>query len=320
MTLLLLFFVWFGQGPTQSHRPTNAQQQDSPNVPSPIRTQSLAQTGNESQQRQNSAAQWSDPIVLLQLFLFFAVALQAGVYVWQAILMRGTLKVLRNQGKTQASQATSMRLQVAVSEWQGGIMEVQAGLFDKQLKAMREQMEVMRDQVIIAGKQSELTAQQIELMVLSESAYVTVGEDWKVDEDSFNNNILIVHGQIHNGGRTPALNFKRKIQIAIGDGKPPRGWGRFDWDSNADESESIVLVSGGKVNCSTPPMELSEEILHDVVTGKQMVVIDGQCRYSDILGGEQVYTYGLALDWISSRTLIRYQDYRREKANSENPN
>ena len=178
---------------------------------------------------------------------------------------------------------------------------------------------IYREQWHVMERQWRAGTKQIELMALSECAYVTIGENWKVDEDSWNNDVLVVHGQIHNGGRTPALNFRRKIQIAIGEGKPPPGWGRFEWDSTTDDSESIVLVSGGKVNCSTPPMKLSGQIPNDLVLGKQMVVIDGQCRYLDILGGEQVYTFGLAIDWMTSRALVRYQNYRREKTNPENP-
>ena len=82
-----------------------------------------------------------------------------------------------------------------------------------------------------------------------------------------------------------------------------------------------MLVSGGKVNCSTPPARLTEEILNQIVVGKQMVVIDGQCRYWDILGDEQVvYKFGLAIEWTTARALIRYQDYHREKTKPQNPN
>jgi hypothetical protein len=341
MPLLLLLCLWFGQSqqsPAKSETPAKTQQQTTQNEPSAIPQQNAGQSRDEGKQRQDNAAHWSDPLILLQLLLFFAVAVQAGIYVWQAVLMRRTLKILDGQAKTFVLQAATMEKQF---ELEMADMQIQRKAAGFQLTAMRDQvemakgqlvamqsqeraqfksLEIMQGQLDAVKNQSQLTAKQIELMVLTEGAYVTIGENWKVDEDSWSEDVLVVHGQIHNGGRTPALNFRRKIAIAIGEGEPPPGWGRFDWDSTTDDSESIVLVSGGKVNCSTPRMKLSGKMPNDLILGKQTVVIDGQCRYLDILGGEQVYTFGLTIEWKTSRALIRYHDYRREKTNPKNPN
>src|SRR5260370_32279619 len=109
--LLLLLCLWFGQGkkrPAKSETPANTQQHAVQNEASPIPQQNAGQTGNKGQQSQSDSARWSNPIVLLQLFLFFAVCVQAGVYVWQAVLMRKTLAFIKNQTTAMVLQAQAM--------------------------------------------------------------------------------------------------------------------------------------------------------------------------------------------------------------------
>jgi len=100
MTLLLLLCVWFGQSqasPAKSDTPANAQHQSAPSVPSPTLSENTRQTGNESRQDQNNYAHWSDPLVILQLLLFVAVLIQAGIYWKQLRTMRSTVALLNRQ-------------------------------------------------------------------------------------------------------------------------------------------------------------------------------------------------------------------------------
>ena len=114
MIILLLLCVWFVQGQqpaAESQSPASKQEQTAQSIPSAIPSQSAGQPRNDGQQNQSNAEEWSDPIVWLQLFLFLAVAVQAGIYVWQAVLMRRTLRILEGQAETFEGQAATMQKQ-----------------------------------------------------------------------------------------------------------------------------------------------------------------------------------------------------------------
>ncbi len=143
MLLLLLLCFWFGQGQqsrAKSETPANTQQQSAQNEASPIPQQNAGQSGNQAQQSQSNSAHWSDPIVLLQLLLFFAVAVQAGIYGWQLWVMRRTLReitrqadALDNQVSAAQGQLTAMQGQLSAIERQESVMKNQARTMDAAL-------------------------------------------------------------------------------------------------------------------------------------------------------------------------------------------
>ena len=163
-------------------------------------------------------------------------------------------------------------------------------------------------QAIIYRKQWAIMERQIKLMARSESAYLTV-TDLKIPP--IRNNQLIVNGKIVNRGKTPAFDFQRQIQIAIGEGTPPVGWGRFDWDFDPAECENLLLVADEPVYFTTQPLIIDADMLVDINEGRQTIVIDGQCRYCDNVGDLLIYVFGLAVELDPPRFHIRYQEHRR---------
>jgi hypothetical protein len=105
------------------------------------------------------------------------------------------------------------------------------------------------------------------------------------------------------------------IQIAIGKGTPPPGWGRFDWDAQPYEIESVLLAAGDFVNFSTDDLKIDAKLLNEINSGDQTIVIDGQCRYRDNVGDLLIYVFGVAVEINPPRTHIRYQEHRRKSDN-----
>src|ERR1041385_7447893 len=68
-------------------------------------------------------------------------------------------------------------------------------------------------QVVIYRKQWAIMERQIKLLARSESAYLSVGD---LEIPPLRNKQLVVNGKIFNRGKTPAFEFQRLIQIAVG--------------------------------------------------------------------------------------------------------
>lgn len=254
-----------------------------------------------------------------------------GGYRWQVVffsavaflllvLVSRYLPYLQERAKFFTENALSLSILIAViiqaiistKQWKAMTDGVERT--DRVVEKMQVQLEVMKDQAKAATAQAELAAKQIELMVLNECAYMTLG-NWEIPP--IRNQRLVINGKFINAGRTPALDFRRKIQIALGEGQPPKDWGAFDWDSNPDESGSLVIVANQEVNFSTPPLEeITDAMVADINKGKLVIVIDGQCRFFDTLGGKQIYRFGVTVELgPPPRVHIRYQNHAREKAN-----
>jgi hypothetical protein len=92
---LLIPCLWLGDGQNSaaaSQNRANTEQQPAQSEPSLIPKQNAGQAGYERQGNQSYASKWSEPIVLLTILLFGGVSIQAVIYVWQAVLMRKTLR------------------------------------------------------------------------------------------------------------------------------------------------------------------------------------------------------------------------------------
>jgi hypothetical protein len=164
-------------------------------------------------------------------------------------------------------------------------------------------------QAVIYKKQWAIMERQLKLMALSQSAYLSVGE---FVIPPIRNYRLVVNGKLFNRGNTPALNLRKKMQIALGTGTPPPGWGQFDWNVIPNEMDSTVIAAGDFVNFTTPALTIDAKSLNEINERKQAIVIDGQCRYRDNVGDLLIYVFGLTVELDPPRTHIRYQEHRRE--------
>lgn len=167
-------------------------------------------------------------------------------------------------------------------------------------------------QAVIYRKQWAIMERQIKLMAHSESAYLSVGN---VVIPPLRNHQLVVNGKIFNRGKTPAFEFQRRMQIAIGTGTPSVGWGRFEWEFDPAECGNILLVAGESINFSTDPLGIDPATLKNINEGKQIIVIDGQCRYRDNVGDLLIYRFGITVELDPPRAHIRYQDHERKDGN-----
>jgi hypothetical protein len=219
---------------------------------------------------------------------------------------------MTNQTGAMINQTTAMMSQVDTMVLSLEETRKIVGQNEQTVEAMQGQLDAMKEQVKLASKQTDLSSRQIDLLVLSECAYLSV-QDFEIPP--IRNDQLAVNGKIFNRGNTPAFNLQRQIQIAIGKGTPPPGWGRFDWDSLPYEIESVQLLRDESINFTTPEVKIGPDLLKEINEGRQTIVIDGQCRYRDNVGDLLIYVFGVAVQINPPRTHIRYQEHRREKRN-----
>lgn len=164
-----------------------------------------------------------------------------------------------------------------------------------------------------ANKQASASTQMIELIVRNECAYIRVG-DLKLPQP-IRNNRLVIEGKFYNGGRTPAWNFQRQIQIAIGTPvPPPSDWG-VNWGDSDEESPVSMLVAGGDVDFGAAIENVTQDTLDRVNRDELVILLDGECRYIDSLGGKVFYRFGYTFELEPPKAVERYQTHRREKAN-----
>jgi hypothetical protein len=208
--------------------------------------------------------------------------------------------------------------QAVVYHRQWHVMQDSVQRTDKIIENMQSQLIAMREQSMMAQVAAEaakvsakVAEQQIKFMARTESAYLSVSDLKPV----VHKEQLFVVGKIFNRGKTPAFDFQRKIQIAIVEGHPPVGWGRFDWSFNPEECESLEIAAGDSVNFVTGSVDVDSAILAELNGGVLTIVVDGQCRYRDNMGDLLIYKFGLAIELDPPRGHIRYQEHRREEAN-----
>jgi hypothetical protein len=239
----------------------------------------------------------------LSLFIFLAVIVQAVISNKQWVAMRDSVE----------------RTDTIIGNMQGQLasIEGQERIMQAQLETMKEQTVTAQVVADAATESARVARLQVKFMARSESAYLSVGD---LVIPPIRNNQLVVGGKIFNRGKTPAYDFRRQIQIAIGKGTPPVGWGRFEWTFSPEECESLEIAAGDSVNFTTEPLKIDSAILGEINEGKQTIVIDGQCRYHDNMGDLLIYRFGLAAEIDPPRGHIRYQEHRREETDADNPN
>ena len=266
MLLLLLLSLWFGQGqqrPAESQTPAKTQQQAAQNEPSAIPQENAWQSGNKRQQGEGNAAHWSDPLILLQLLLFFAVAVQAGIYVWQALLMRRSLRVLEGQGKTFEDQAVTM---------------------SSQRKAMQEQADTMKIQseaAMIAAKAAERSA-HIASEGFRPHVYFkeTTIEPLVVEQEP---RIRFVLSNSGSSARNLEINFNWGVRPRDFSGVLP--WIAPSAELAGANPEPISLANGEQTTFRTPLLvTFNQPELDGIMSGAMLFMIHGVVTYQDTLG------------------------------------
>jgi len=174
-------------------------------------------------------------------------------------------------------------------------------------------------QALIYAQQAEFMEQQarsstqlIELMVISECAYIRVGE-LQIPQP-IKNQELVITGKLFNGGRTPAWNFQRQLKITLGYGLPPRDWG-VNWETSKEESPVGMIVAGGDTNFTATMPDVTQDMISQINKDELLILLDGECRYFDSLGGKIFYRFGYTFELEPPRAVERYQTHYREKVN-----
>lgn len=238
---------------------------------------------------------------ILSFLVLIVIAFQAEIYQRQWEVMRDQFNKLSDQENRMIEQRDIMERQANNATAQAGLMR--EGLIETQ------NLIKQNDQMIAAlERQAELFSRQIDLMVRNECAYISIG-GWKIPEPE--NNELIILGKFFNGGRTPALNFKRQFQVVTGEGTPPADWSVEEWDCKTQDAPSSMIVAGGETNFRTDPTEITPETLDDLRSGKQVVLLDGECIYADNSENRWIYKFGYTLIAYPAITIERYQTHEK---------
>jgi len=166
-------------------------------------------------------------------------------------------------------------------------------------------------QVIIYRKQWGVMERQIKLMALSECAYI-MAENFQ--QPIVGNNAVTIQGKFFNRGRTPAFALERKIQIGIGKGYPLEDWGRIDWEGNPFNAEPTLIPANSDINFGMTVRDVSDAEIAGIEKGDLLISVDGECRYFDNLGDQQIYIFGVTFELNPVRPYIRYHQHRREKS------
>ena len=174
----------------------------------------------------------------------------------------------------------------------------------------RKQWRVMRLQWHEANRQAKSSAQLIELMVMNECAYVRIGT---IDIEQPDGNSVKMEGTFINGGRTPAWNFRRHLQLAVID---PGEEYHPTLEVEEADAPSVIVANTPPTKFHCDAIRLSDEDAEKVRRGDRFVVLNGVCRYDDSLGGRVYYRFGFDVVFEDTpRCVERYQTYYREKAN-----
>lgn len=182
---------------------------------------------------------------------------------------------------------------------------------NKQWEVMRNQEIEMTNQRRIMYGQLEVANKQINLMMRSECAYISIGA-WEIPEPVDHH--LVIHGKFFNGGRTPAFNFRRQFQIATGEGIPPPEWGIGEWERPTENAPASMIVAGGDTGFSTKPLKLSPANEIAITCGKQVILLDGECIYTDSLDDQWIYKFGYTLNATWDVAVERYQTHEKFKS------
>jgi hypothetical protein len=174
---------------------------------------------------------------------------------------------------------------------------------------MRDQLSAMQGQLSAMQEQSKFIGQQVELVVISEIAYLGLAE---LLPPVFADNVLIIVGKIVNGGRTPAWGIIRRLRVGVIEKdsaiKEP------NW-TDVEETDAGILLASQEFTITFPEKPINEELWRAIANASYKIVVDGELRYFDSLGGLNFYSFGATYKVNPWRALQRYQQHRREKRN-----
>jgi len=286
MFLLVLLCLWFGQSqqsPAKSETPANAQQQAAQSEPSAIPQQNAGQAGNNGQDNQSNSAHWSDPLVILQLLILVAIAIQAGIYGWQLRVMKAGLSETRHLVEHNKQAVEAMQGQLVAMERQADHAGTQA--------------EVMRETLSETRRIFDLTERPV-IVVESANIY-NLGPNIPLSP-------TIV---ITNKGRTPAQNISVTLQIAaqagfaypFGFGDDKR-WARPNFISFLAVGDRMLL-QGAPADAITIDQDFYNRAVNDT---KEFFMIHGKGTYEDLAGREYPIEYVFRYD----QTIVGFRpDY-----------
>jgi hypothetical protein len=177
---------------------------------------------------------------------------------------------------------------------------------------------VVAVQVVIYAQQAEFMRQQakassqlIELMVITECAYMRIG-NWKPPRIC-DKGRLHIEARLRNSGRTIAWDVTSGCRLVKVGKQPPTELpliptGEKTWNTYGaiDSTESMAI--------QFKPLKVTEEQANAINQGEIDIFVDGVCRYSDSMGGRSYYTYGFTLNYKRNITP-RYERHHRVKAN-----
>ncbi len=274
--LVLCFALIQGQnGASENQKPTPGEKQPAKAESTIVPEENAVKAGNSANNNQANTAHWSDPIVLLQLLLFIAVLAQAGVYVWQAILMRRTLAMLKRQ---------------ADSLDKAGETEV------KQLAAMQDQIDITRESVkqseralLASESQAETAKQSVE--IAKETFYIGERPYFGITHFSLelgrhvNGDYaprLVIHFQ--NGGKTPAWKFYAHVSLVLGDS--PHSPERWQLNSTEPNYELRYFATGASHTFVFQRIDrfVTNAQMAELAAGNSYLFIVVHAEYQDMRG------------------------------------
>jgi len=257
----------------QSESATNANQQSTKPTPV-VESGKTGEARNNGQDNQSDTSRWSDPLVWLNLALFLAVLIQAGIYWKQLWEMRKTLAVLTRQADAQEKQTGTMQGQLDIMSEQTEAMKTQAEASETSAKAAETSAKAAKETAEVALK-SFATAERPELYFKRTQLYeLEVGKDAR--------GVFLVC----NGGRISAYRIRIQFNFCA----PPRAI--FDRDKVLPWEEAII----DRIDVIPPNAELTDRPylpfrptqaqLNALGNGTLSLYIYGRMTYEDGYGRE----------------------------------
>jgi hypothetical protein len=148
-------------------------------------------------------------------------------------------------------------------------------------------------QAYIYRGQWEVMQEMKLITTIGERAYLGI-KDVRINSPIVGNT-LIVSALFFNGGRTPAINVKRKFQIGLVAEPRP-----FDWDASASASESdfSILPAGAERWITFPHVSgVSKEKFAEFEAGTRKIHVSGELRFTDYMGINQIFSFDMTCDF-----------------------
>jgi hypothetical protein len=152
---------------------------------------------------------------------------------------------------------------------------------------------VVAVQAYIYARQWEVMQEQKRMATIGERAYLGI-KNVKIVSPIMDYTIAL-DALMFNGGRTPAVNIRRRLRIGMVNVKDKLP---FHWREHPEIETSLTILPGGAERWIIfPRVPITARQFKEFEAGKRLIHAAGEIRFTDFMGTKQIFEFDMTCEF-----------------------